>query len=348
MNDFNESISNSATKLKQFLSEAGRNILILSHVDADGLCSAEILKRFLTSQGFSFTHLYPLKGANAFTPSTTERVNAVSADSLIVLDLGAMDKEIAKGKPTLFIDHHRPFGYPEGAKVISSYGSDPAPPTSLITFNLIRHLTSKEDLGWLAATGAAGDLGSDFILENYFAGRIPKSQIREAEILLNSAKRSSHYDIDTPISLLEGASKPGDLTDTSSEAVRRLQTYRAEVNAEVRRCRREAPLFSWKVAIIPFESPCDIQGLIAETWRRQLKKYVVIAANFGFLKDKVAYVIRTQLDVSVIDFMESIKPPDVKEHIVFGHDRAAGAIIEKEIWAKLVDRLGLRKPFRER
>jgi hypothetical protein len=160
--------------------------------------------------------------------------------------------------------------------------------------------------------------------------------------LINSAKRSSKYDIDTAITLLDRAETISDLVDRRSESVRLLETYRAEVNQEVRRCRHERPQFSWKVVIVPFRSTCDIQGLIAETWRRQLKKYLVIAANFGYLEDKVAYVIRTELETSVIDFMESIKPPGLDLHVVFGHDKAAGAVLDKSIWFGLADRMGFK------
>ncbi len=346
MKAFNESISYLAEKLKRFLSKAGERPVILSHVDADGLCSAEILKRFLKSQAIPFLHIYPAKGENAFTSGTLERIARIDPTSLIVMDLGIMDKQIIGGRPTLFIDHHRPFGYPEGAVVISSYGIHPAPPTSFIALKLVSHLGFKDDLTWLGAIGTAGDLGSDFLLNDQPVN-IRKSALREAEVLLNSAKRSAHYDIQTAVGLLESASSVDDLINGTSEPVSRLQQYREEVNAEVRKCRHEAPHFSWKVAVIPFESCCDIQGLIAETWRRQLKKYIVIAANFGYLKDKVAYVIRTQLEMSVIDFMESIKPTDCRDHIVFGHDKAGGAIIDKDIWMKLMDRMGFRKPLKQ-
>jgi len=346
METFNGSISDLALNLKRFLENAGERILILSHVDADGLCSAEILKRFLKSEGITFMHIYPAKGENAFTPDTIKRIREIDPTSLIVLDLGVMDRSIAPGRPTLFVDHHRPFGFPPEATVISSYGDDPAPPTSFLIFRLISQLKPSDELAWLAAIGTAGDLGSDFAGEELRIN-VRKKDIREGEILLNSAKRSSQYDIETAIDLLTESASPAELVDPSREEVKKLLQYRAEINAEVRRCRHEAPQFSWKVAVIPFESRCDIQGLIAETWRRQLKNYIVIAANFGYIEGRVAYVVRTQMELSVIDFMESIKPPDYDDHIVFGHDRAGGAIIAREVWMKLVDRMGFRKPLKQ-
>lgn len=332
-------------KLKRFLEIAGDRCLLLSHVDADGLCSAEIVKRFLKDQGIGVKHIYPLKGENAYTTSTIQRISSLNPTSLIVLDLGVMDKPIAKDIPTLFIDHHKPHGIPKDVYLVSSYGLVPSPPTSLLAYALVKDLTKSNDLAWLGATGAMGDLGSDFPVKSIEEfGCLPKTKLKQAEVLINSAKRSSAYDIDTAIDLVAGATCLEDLTDPNDPRVKKLDGYRKEVNEEVRRCRHEPPIFSWKVAMIAFESQCDIQGLIAETWRRQLSRYIVIAANFGYIPTKVAYVVRSQLDVNLIEFMESMKPPYYNEHICFGHDKAGGGIIPREVWVDVAKKIGFSSP----
>jgi single-stranded-DNA-specific exonuclease len=344
MKAYADSISDSLSELKGFLRKVGGRPLILSHVDSDGLCAAAILKRFLKRQGITAGHVYPAKGESAFTPGTATRIRELDPDSLFVLDLGSMDEDIAPGVPTLFIDHHRAFGRPENAVVLSSYGGAPSPPTSFVTYDLLSRLADIGDLEWLSAVGTAGDLGSDFVFAHAddIVKKLKKTSVREAEVLINSAKRSSRYDIDTPIELLDEADDICGLIDHDLSRVRLLEEYRAEVNREVKRCRHEPPHFSWKVAVVPFKSACDIQGLIAETWRRQLKKYLVIAANFGYLEGKVTYVIRTELATSVIDFMESIRPAGHDSHVVFGHDRAGGAVLDKEIWFTLIERMGFK------
>jgi single-stranded-DNA-specific exonuclease len=338
------SISDSLPDLKRFLARIGGNVAVLSHVDSDGLCSAAILKRFLETQGASPRHIYPAKGENAFTAGTTARLRALRPDALFVLDLGVMDQEVVPGAPTLFIDHHRPFGYPKDAVVVSSYGQHPSLPTSYITYNLLSRLAPLDHLAWLSAVGTAGDVGSDFVFAHADTeiAALKKTDVREAEVLLNSAKRSSKYDIDTAISLLDGAEEISDLINHELSSVRLLEEYRAEVNREVRRCRHERPHFVWRIAIVPIKSKCEIQGLVAETWRRQLKKYMVIVANFGYIEGKVAYVIRTELDTSVIDLMESLRPDDYNQHVVFGHDSAAGAVLDKGLWSIIAEKMGFR------
>ena len=129
MRVYSESISDSLDQLKAFLDNLGDRAAILSHGDADGLCSAAILKRFLAAEGYTADHLYPAKGENAFAPAAMSAVTALKPSSLFVLDLGVSDREIPGGIPTAFIDHHRPVGTPGKALVLTSYGLDPAPPT---------------------------------------------------------------------------------------------------------------------------------------------------------------------------------------------------------------------------
>jgi hypothetical protein len=172
--------------------------------------------------------------------------------------------------------------------------------------------------------------------------RLKKKDVIDAEVLVNSAKRSSAYDIDTPVRLLGEADDLAYMVNRDNESVRLLEKYRAEVNREVKRCRHEEPHFSWRVALVPIRSECEVQGLIAETWKRQLDNYLVLVANFGYIGDKVAYAIRTQMDTSVIDFMESLKPGDYPHHVAWGHDRAAGGVVSMEVWQHLAERMGFR------
>ena len=338
-------ISDSPANLKRFLGALRGNVVILSHVDADGLCAATIFKRFLEKAGIRYRHVWPDKGENAYTPATIKRLREIKPDALIVLDLGVMADDLVAGVPTLFIDHHRPYGRPPGALVVSSYGEDPTPPTTYVAYDALSAVgNGLEDIAWLCAIGTAGDIGTGFVFEHKecATGEFKRKDVVNAEVLINSAKRASAYDIAASAGLLDNAKILDDLVRADSPAVAKLSSYRREVNSEVRRCRHEGPNFLWRVAVIPFKSQCDIQGLIAEPWRRRLSKYFVIAANFGYIEGKVAYVIRTQLETSVIDFMESLKPTGYAGHVVFGHDRAGSGLIEKDIWEAIAARMGFK------
>jgi hypothetical protein len=193
MRVYSESISHSLDQLKAFLEELGDNAAILSNGDADGLCSAAILKRFLGTLGLKAQHLYPAKGENAFTPGTISRLAGLEPSSLFVLDLGVRDREIIAGVPTAFFDHHRPFGTPGKAVVLTSYGLDPAPPTCHIIYDLLSRIAPLESIMWIWAVGAAGDLGINFVFDHggETIRRLKKADIVDAEVLLNSADKSA-------------------------------------------------------------------------------------------------------------------------------------------------------------
>jgi single-stranded-DNA-specific exonuclease len=343
MNAYQDMIRDRRDDLKGFLDRASGTIAVFSHTDADGLCAAEIVKRYLRRSSLPHRHLFPRRGEIAFGASTSRRLAGLDPDRICVVDLGVTDREMVRDKPAFFIDHHRPMGRPPRAGVLSSYGSDPALPTALLAYRSLGDAVGSS-ASWLAAVGTAADLGPGYVFEggDLDTTGLRKTWVSEADILLNSAARSASYDIETPIRLLERASGIEDLTDPGSPEVSRLGHYRKEVNDEVARCRHEPPNFSWRVAVIAFSSRCRISGLIAETWRRSLKNYFVIAANFGYIEGKVHYAIRTELAASVIDLLESVKPPDRSDPVVQGHDHAAGGMLDLELWMTLADRLGFR------
>src|SRR5947209_12239519 len=96
------------------LSPAGR-VTIVCDGDVDGLGAGVVLWYFLTRRGFDaneITVVQPGKGENAFTPTTRGYVARSHPRALFVLDLGVSDRQIIHSIPTLFIDHHKPSGFP--------------------------------------------------------------------------------------------------------------------------------------------------------------------------------------------------------------------------------------------
>jgi hypothetical protein len=73
-----------------------------------------------------------------------------------------------------------------------------------------------------------------------------------------------------------------------------------------------------------------------------MENYLVLAVNFGYIGGKVAYAVRTELDISVIDFMESLKPPDYTDPVAWGHDKAAGGVLDTDLWLHLAGRMGFK------
>ncbi|MGA7732849.1 MAG: hypothetical protein WCD37_16455, partial [Chloroflexia bacterium] len=174
-------------------------LTILCDGDVDGLGAGVTLWHYLTRRGVpagSITVLHPEKGENAFTPTTRGYVARSHARALFVLDLGVAGKQIIHSIPTLFIDHHRPTGEPPDATVLTGYGWDPVPTSSLLTYLLCNASGAMADKAWVAGIGNLGDLGPDHPHLTQAAKAQKLKWMREATTLLNAAKRSSRYPIE--------------------------------------------------------------------------------------------------------------------------------------------------------
>lgn len=333
--------------LKEFLNNVKNlnKVFILFHPDADGLTSALILKEaFKRINNQEVNIIYPQKGEGAYTSGTMSELNSINPEALAVLDLGISPLKLKRKIPVFFIDHHYIYEIPDGQNYISSFGDKIPRPTSMLTYESASRLIDIDDLLWLEAIGTIGDLGIDepFHLFDRLPKDIHKKDLKEAQVLINAAKRSSRYDINTVLSLFNKINHPHQIVSGQFDETRKLQEMRKEVNDEWRKTRHIHPEFKWKVALIAFKNSCELCGLLASMWAEQLKDYVVIAANFGYIKDKVFYVIRTKSNIDVIKFMQKIKPENYKHPIVFGQRSAAGGSLDRNTWRRVVNKMGFK------
>jgi single-stranded-DNA-specific exonuclease len=121
-----------------------------------------------------------------------------------------------------------------------------------------------------------------------------------------------------------------------------LREAKREVNVELNEARKAAPVFAGNVALIRMNSPCQIHPLIAQSWRTRLPKYIVIAANTGFMPGKVNFAARTSAKgVSVLDFLREFKLENVGTGSYGqGHDQASGGVLPFAAWNELLGKIG--------
>jgi hypothetical protein len=152
------------------------------------------------------------------------------------------------------------------------------------------------ELGWLALLGTVADLGLPraAALPGVAAlvERWPKRDLSEAVALLNAARRAPVEATSVAQAVLAAARAPGDIARGRLPGVETLRAARRAVNAEVQRCARVAPRFYGPVAVLRFSSPAQIHALIATRWVSRLPKYVVLAANDGYLPGRVSFSMR--------------------------------------------------------
>jgi single-stranded DNA-specific DHH superfamily exonuclease len=326
--------------------QVGMPVTILCDGDVDGLGAGVVLWHLLVRRGWEAGQLsavQPLKGENAFTPTTRGYVARTHPRALFVLDLGVSERPVLHSIPTLFVDHHHPSGEPPDATVISGYAWKPVPTSSLLTYLLCNGRGEISDKAWVAAIGNMGDLGPEHPELSAAAKAQKLKWVREATTLLNAAKRSSLYATGAAFEVLRDAESAQEIAEGDSPGIDVLKECRAEVRTELEQAKRLAPRFSKteKVALFEFTSPARIHPLLAQSWRGRLPKFAVIAANHGFLPGKVAFSARTSSEINLLEFLARFREyaPDELEY-GYGHDKAAGGVVSEAAWNTIKAAMG--------
>jgi single-stranded-DNA-specific exonuclease len=345
--DFADHLAAARTTFRDWLADRDRaaRLVVFCHFDADGLAAGALLGRGLRRLGFDDVHVVPSgRFENAFfSPSAAERLRALDPAALIVTDLGVNVAGVLGGVPTCYVDHHRPEGTPAGA-VISGYGWDPIPCSAWLAFDLLSAETDVDDLLWVAAVGVLSDLGDKALWPRLAEAkkRHTAKWLKEAVVLTNAARRASTFDPDTPLHLLRTGDGPKALSE--GDGSDRLAAYRTEVNSELQKSRKAAPVFSETepFALVRLDSACQVHPLIAQQWRGRLKNYAVIAANTGYRPGLVAFSTRTARGDLVLP--EIFQAVDVGEEYAddfgHGHDAASGGHLPPPVFDDLLDALG--------
>lgn len=318
-------------------------VIVAPHTDADGLAAGVIVIRALERLGAVPIVALPGKGEHVHTPSMRARLNELHADGLIVLDMGSRSGPIVEGVPTIVIDHHDARERPDGVTFVSAAGCEPVAPTGLIAYLMLLELTAIEDLDWLALLATVGDLGTGAPFSELLAGaakRVKKTHIAKTAALINAARRSASYRPELALDVLLAARDPREIARGTLPGVAALEACRDEVNAEVERVARVAPLLSRDVALIRFSSGAQIHPLIATRWAGRLAPRIVLAANDGYLPGRVNFAMRSASQTDLLAFLRGLGLGDVEGEFANGHPRATGGSIPPHEFTRLLRALG--------
>ncbi|MBD3884520.1 DHH family phosphoesterase [Phormidium tenue FACHB-886] len=320
-------------------------VVALHDSDADGLTAGVVWQRALERAGFTAVQrVIPDRERNAWTAANRERVQAACPNYLFVMDLGSQAESVIAGVPTCFIDHHHPEGVPLGDTLISAYTWEPVPNTSWIVWHLCQQIADVTDLDWIAAIGTLSDLGerAPFELLTAAKRKYTAKYLKEATALLNASRRASRYEPEVAAAALLSHTDPKSLVNSASPEVERLRIARAEVKAALEEARKVAPVFAGKVALLRLNSPCQIHPLIAQSWLSRLPGYIVIAANEGYLPDRVNFSARSK-SANVLEFLRTQQISEGQGSYGHGHDQASGGSLPPDRWHELLTQIGFQK-----
>jgi RecJ-like exonuclease len=169
---FLEQISRVATILRSLIRQ--KHPKIISHTDADGVCSAAIIARMLLREEVNF-EIRPLR---QLTQRDVEEVHLTDDDLLILTDMGSGQlptlKEIMAQTHILIVDHHQPqlCEHPNLFHLNPLVFGAEDIPTSLVCYQLAKAVNLHNvDLIDLAIVGAVGDRWDRWEVDS-LAGRI--------------------------------------------------------------------------------------------------------------------------------------------------------------------------------
>jgi single-stranded-DNA-specific exonuclease len=317
-------------------------VLILGHNDADGLSASALLARALRQQARPHRVRILGRGENPWSDEMRTELSDAPVGGLIVTDLGVREGDILPGAETVVIDHHVPAGTPGAATVISGFHMDPVPTSSLLAYWCAAALARGDDLLWIAVLGIIGDMAekSGFPELEDARKRYGITVLREATALLNAPRRSASSDAKPALDLLMKAGGPKEILSGEHPETALLQAAREEVKRELEAARRVPPTVKGNVALICFNSPCQVHPLVAQAWRGRLRNNIVLAVNTGYRPGWIHFAARTALDLDLIAFLRDNAPPGADQNYGSGHRQATGGALRPEAWNMFVEKLG--------
>ncbi len=315
-------------------------VIILTHVDSDGVSSGALLYKVLINKGYkNIDIIYPGKGENGYSDRIKNIINTKKPDVIFFMDLGSYHTNFNNIKKIILIDHHKPEGVPNNGVLFTSFPPPPYISTSYLTYLLLNSINFNPK-DYLGLIGEVGDYGLyvDAPLFKELLKKYNKKEISLISSLVNSARRVKEFDIDTSLKYLISSENFEDLIK-DSEFKKKLLYYKEVIKQDIDKWKKIKPKFINNIAIIEIESPNLIHPIIAQIWRNVLEKYIIICANFGYLENKVSFSLRTSLDISLLSFLRKYLKPSIEEDLGFGHERATGGIIDTEKWFDLIKKI---------
>jgi hypothetical protein len=320
--------------------DRSRPVLVLGHFDADGLSATAILVRALRVAGWAAEPRITGKGETPWDEPLAGDLRAAAPGGLIVTDLGTRAEPVLPGTPTVVIDHHLPTGTPPDAIMVSGNGLIPEPSSALIAWWCAGALGDQADLLWLAALGLIGDMAERFPELGEAEARWGKTALKDAVSLVNAPRRTAEADASPALALLLRGDGPKIVTKEPGPERDALLAAKEEVKAAVEAARRVPPRVAGDVALIRFESPCQIHPLIAQQWRGRLRDKIVLAANTGYRPGWVHFAARSARGENLVDFLADHRPAGADSRYGSGHAQATGGALRPADWNAFVRGLG--------
>jgi single-stranded-DNA-specific exonuclease len=312
------------------------------------------------------------KGESAWGEEIRERLEqrakSDGLNALIVADMGVHRGDVFPGVPLLLIDHHQPAGQPDGAVVISSYGTGAADSdgkdvatTGLLCYWCAQALCGEAKAAewlWLAGVSILSDLGDKAPFAELAAAktRFGAGALREATTLLNAPRRAPEGRADAALALLLKARGPKDVTSGKFPETAELKRAKEEVAEALAIARKQPPRFSktakaetgTDVVMVRIDTGALVHPLVAMQWRGRFPKAVVFGVNMGYRPGWVVFSGRAPGGFDLLAYLAKHRPREADFSYGLGHPQASGGAIPNAVWNEWVAELGFGEEMKLR
>jgi single-stranded-DNA-specific exonuclease len=296
---------------------------VVPHTDADGLAAGALALRARGQPATAAVLLAPQQTPWGPDPD-------LPPGSIALLDWGVR----AFARPGVLIDHHVPEERPVGAVVVSSHGEEPETPSA----PLVRRQLPEQP-AWLAAVGAAGDLGRPGLNLPECAGA-PRTAVMRLVPFVNAPRRIYGGPVRTALALLMESREPA--AALRDPRIAQLDAARRAWRASFERAIRTPPLVRDNVALLRFDEPCQVHPLVAQASSRRLAPRIVISANEGWIPGRVNFAVRGGGGADLRTVLREAAP-DLASRLGFGHRAATGGSLTPQEFQSLLHALGLTR-----
>lgn len=370
-----------ARKFIRTAADSQSRIVICPDKDADGLSAGCIMYRTLIALGHDESlisvHLLS-KGTGIHSAEETEKIQAFAPGYVVILDQGSKSAP-SMNVPTLIIDHHYSFEFPDQALICTAAYSPPIATSALLTYIICKdlHGSLPEQIDYLAVIGTVGDLSATVKWVEPFPPHLAtvmkdqgKKNVADCVGLINAPRRSRIYNtIEAFQSLVKTKNASEVLHHSTNPHLSKLLEARDEVAIENEKHGRTAPLFSAdkRTACLIISSGCQVHPLIATKWASFLKSKdleVVMCANTGYIDGKVHFSCRIPKSrrgddgtANAVDLQSVLKEyasrnPDLERKLreggsfAQGHKEASGGVLDTDVWEELYKTMEIGKPVK--
>ncbi|MCK5062417.1 MAG: DHH family phosphoesterase [Candidatus Aenigmarchaeota archaeon] len=359
-------LKNDVEKAVLFLKEIKKKkVVVVSHDDSDGSCSATLMIRLLKKVGTNNQILnFSTRGSPSISDELMKDILSEKPDVVITCDFaGSLDKSAhvfdGDGIRCLMIDHHvvQDYKFPEGCVYLNPQLDGKTMPCSAFIYDLCMKMTDFEENLWIAAVGTIEDFGAaereDIIRAcmKKYPELFEKKDIDNRKLfdttfglvgkIIGSAPSwASYHGAELATKVLLEIDSPRDFLDLANKDVKTLYEKYEMINIDVKKTVRQFDEKNEKdgrVRILVMSSEYPIKSKVS----------TIISAKDEYYKDVIMVAEENTKSVSISlrnqsgDFdLDSIIRESLSglEGTGGGHKKAAGTVVSKKDFDVFMER----------